>query len=526
MYHEYNAVYLQTDGMFKRTRVAFGHHGAFSEALDGFKKIVFISRGALDALGNRVGQPLAIVYVQDAATYEGHEKNELANLVAGSTEIYGKAIICGLSHNKPGELDPETIKELCNILQWEYRSKLHGVGRSKPKPQPKPQPKPSRSVGSGDPNAIYLHTDGMFKRTHVEFGRSRGMREALDDCTSLSVVTAGALSKLGRRVGESLAIVYDHDAENNGEDENELASLVAGATTVYGKAFLCGIDGDEPQELDPDTIKELCNILQWEYRSQLQGGSRSKPQPKPQPKPTRSAEGSNNNAVRLFADGAFKRTYVDFNDEDGPEHALNCSSVRKIRSGPLAKLSQRVGQTLTVFHTRDSAGQRQNDLAARITGYDLVPGDAILCAYGDGYEPLKPDAIKALCDIIQLEYRSQGEQPAPKPSPKPASGKGDFGDYSAYRSSRDSRQSHPEPARKPQPAKETYYLELIIANFGMKKDVIAALQEIDGNISSWDAIQMMKNTPVVIRRGMTKAEADAGFDALSELGCNVKIQRE
>ena len=281
------------------------------------------------------------------------------------------------------------------------------------------------------------------------------------------------------------------------------------------------------------------------------------------------------NAILLQVDDMFRRVYIDFEDPEAVAEAIHSEGVRILHTQGTLDAGEAVGQHICAYYDRYEDDDTENDLAQELTGYDYVPGEAVVCGCGDdyGFQPLRPDALERLCEMFEewgyFEDSEEEEEPEEEPEedddvfddgssnifsegsrPIYGGGSSNISNDNGHSSGSGSSNISNDRGRStssgssnifsegsggyeapiyhspvPKPQADTYYLELIIANNANKLSVIRAVQEING-MDLMSAKRLVESAPAVIARGLTKQQADAGFDALAQLGCNVKQQRE
>lgn len=111
----------------------------------------------------------------------------------------------------------------------------------------------------------------------------------------------------------------------------------------------------------------------------------------------------NANAVLLRADGSFEKIKVDFDSLEGLYAPIGCDRLNIISTQGMNDLSDKLGFTVVMYC--DERGMQkelpENELAARISGYEVIWGDVVICGFTNDYAPLYKDEVVAVCEFLK-----------------------------------------------------------------------------------------------------------------------------
>jgi len=110
----------------------------------------------------------------------------------------------------------------------------------------------------------------------------------------------------------------------------------------------------------------------------------------------------NANAVLLRANGSYEKIKVDFGSLEGLYAPIGCDRINIISTQKLKNLSDRLGFTVVMYC--DERGMlkqlEENEVAAELSGYDVIWGDVIICGFKDDCAPLYKDEVEEVCEML------------------------------------------------------------------------------------------------------------------------------
>ena len=111
------------------------------------------------------------------------------------------------------------------------------------------------------------------------------------------------------------------------------------------------------------------------------------------------------NAVLLRADGSFERIKVDFSTLEGLYAPIGCDRLNIISTARLREISNGLGFTVVMYC--DERGMMknlpENEIAAALSGYDVIFGDVVICGFDKDYAPLYSDEIDDVCELLDRQ---------------------------------------------------------------------------------------------------------------------------
>ena len=111
------------------------------------------------------------------------------------------------------------------------------------------------------------------------------------------------------------------------------------------------------------------------------------------------------NAVILRADGSYERIKADFESAEGLRNPLGCDRINIVSTVRLRELSDKLGFTVVMYC--DERGMMkhlpENAIAANLSGYDVIWGDAVICGFQNDCAPLFKDEIEEVLGLLDAQ---------------------------------------------------------------------------------------------------------------------------
>ncbi len=108
------------------------------------------------------------------------------------------------------------------------------------------------------------------------------------------------------------------------------------------------------------------------------------------------------NAVLLRADGSYETVKVDFDSLEGLCKPIGCERINAISTQKLRNVSDKLGFPIVMYCDERGLWKNlpENPIAADLSGYDVIPGDVIVCGFGDDYRLIYKDEIEEVMSFL------------------------------------------------------------------------------------------------------------------------------
>ncbi len=116
------------------------------------------------------------------------------------------------------------------------------------------------------------------------------------------------------------------------------------------------------------------------------------------------------NALRISVDDEIAKVHIDFpsdpSDATPFEETLDCRRTSIVHTQGTIDLGNVAGRQVCMICNANADDEWSNDIAAEVSGYDVLNGDVLVVGCGSGYvyEPLDDEELDALVEYLIEEY--------------------------------------------------------------------------------------------------------------------------